>query len=874
MNRYGRVSGEVLFSFPTGQPIAKEFLFKINPSSKLNVQVTGKDLDGRIVSINLIYNSAKISICNIYAPNDSQQQQKFLLTLNRYLMSHTEISNLIVGGDWNVTLQACYKKGGIPWRPTSYRDKLIAIMDDIGLIDVFRKLYPNERSFTYESKSLKVKSRIDFFLVSKSVENWVVKTNTKVSNAPDHKAVVLELKILSEKRGPGLWKFNNSLVEDNEYVELIEENYAAIREKYSDLKDDRLKWELIKMEIRRLTISYSKHKVKQRRIRETELQKRLEALEIKINNCNTEEQSSAEIEEYDNLKTELQRIYEAKGKGAIFRSKVRWIEQDEEREALEGYITIEECSKVLKTFPAGKSPGDDGFTAEFYNCFFDLNRRKIIFEELAWLVVAVILVTLIVNHFTTTRNLPPGSFPLPIIGNAHNLAADSRHVDLMELAKQYGKVFRLYLGSQLVVVVSAEKALKEVLVTKSAEFAGRPSFYTSEVYSKGKAIGFVDYSPGWRLHRKVVVSALKTYSTGKLNQGSVIKDEFDLLLKRVRFRNGQPHDITKEIRLAVMNVICALVFGSRYELNDPEFTRFMEVTHTIVSMLAAGSIVDVFPWLKFIPFKSIQSLKEKCIERNELFDRIYREHVVANRVANPRDLTDALLKAKQEAEEEDSSIKGLLTDQHLILTMSEIFIAGMETTGSTLCWAMLYLIHNPVVQQKLHQELDQVIGPDRLPELEDKKNLPYLEATITETLRLSSVGPLAIPHKATVDTTLQGYSIPKGTTVLTNLRSLHHDPEIWDEPNEFRPERFLNEGGNFVPPKSDRFLPFSAGRRGCFGESLARIEIFLVLARLLHSFKFENPPGCDLPTLEPIVGLVLMPRPFSVCALKRLAVCN
>ena len=319
--------GAIFFSH--GSTHSKGVSILINPSSKLNVEVTGKDLDGRIVSINLIYNSAKMSICNIYAPNDSQQQQKFLLTLNRHLMSHTEISNLIVGGDWNVTLQARDKKGGIPWRPTLYRDKLIAIMDDIGLIDVFRKLHPNERSFTYESKSLEVRSRIDFFLVSKSVENWVVKTNTKVSNAPDHKAVVLDLKILNEKRGPGLWKFNNSLVEDNKYVELIEKNYAAIREKYSDLKDDRLKWELIKMEIRRLTISYSKHKEKQRRIRETELQKRLEVLENKINNCNTDEQLSAEIEEYDNLKIELQRIYEAKGKGTIFRSKVRWVEQGE-----------------------------------------------------------------------------------------------------------------------------------------------------------------------------------------------------------------------------------------------------------------------------------------------------------------------------------------------------------------------------------------------------------------------------------------------------------------------------------------------------------------------------------------------------------------
>ena len=119
---------------------------------------------------------------------------------------------------------------------------------------------------------LKVSARIDFYLVPKSITNWVVKANTKVSNAPDHKAVVLDLRILSEKRGPGLWKFYNSLVEDNEFVSSLKE-----REKYLDLKDDRLKWELIKMEIRSITISYTKYKGKQCRNRVTELQNRLEA---------------------------------------------------------------------------------------------------------------------------------------------------------------------------------------------------------------------------------------------------------------------------------------------------------------------------------------------------------------------------------------------------------------------------------------------------------------------------------------------------------------------------------------------------------------------------------------------------------------------
>lgn len=490
-------------------------------------------------------------------------------------------------------------------------------------------------------------------------------------------------------------------------------------------------------------------------------------------------------------------------------------------------------------------------------------------EELAWVFLAVIVVKLILDHFTANKNLPPGPFPLPIIGNAHKLAADSRHIDLMKLEKQYGKVFRLYLGNQLVVIVSGGEALKEVLVTKSADFAGRPNLYTSQVYSKGKAIALADYSPEWRLHRKIAVSALKMYSNNRINQGSVINEEFDLLLKRVHARNGQPHDITREIRLAVTNVVCAVVFGSRFELDDPEFTKFLDITNALAKMVAAGSIVDVFPWLGWIPFKSLQNLREKCKERDELLGKKFVEHVEANRVLHPQDLTDSLLKERKESEDEDSAVKGFLSDEHLIMTMSDIFIAGMETTASTLCWALIHLIHNPEVQQMLHQELDHVIGPDRLPELGDKKNLPYVEATITETLRISSLVPLSVPHKATVDTSLQGYCVPKGTTVLTNLWSIHHDPDIWDEPYSFRPKRFLDEKGNFAAPSFDRFLPFSAGRRACLGEPLARIELFLVLARLLHNFRFENPPGFDLPSVEPIVGIVLQPQPFKVCALKR-----
>ena len=490
------------------------------------------------------------------------------------------------------------------------------------------------------------------------------------------------------------------------------------------------------------------------------------------------------------------------------------------------------------------------------------------YEELAWFILAIIVVTMIANRFSSSKNLPPGPFPLPIIGNAHKMAGQSPYRALTAMEKDYGKVFRLYIGGKLTIIAAGAEAIKEALVTKSAEFAGRPKTNTLDVYSRNaKAIAFVDYSPQWRVHRKIVVSALKMYTSSLLKQGSITNEEVYLLLKRVQSSNGQPHDITTEVQLAITNMICTMVFGSRYELDDPEFTKLVEITKGIFAMLGSGSMVDVFPWLKFFPFKAAQGYKKICEERDDLFGRIYREHVKANRVQDQGDLTDALLKAKKEAEEEDSAVKEFFTDEHVILTMSEIFIAGLETTASTVCWALLHLIHNPKIQDMLHQELDEVIGPNRLPELKDKKNLPHLEATMTETLRLSG-GPVAI-HKSVVDTSLQGFQIPKDSTVLINLWSLHRDPDIWDSPNEFKPQRFLNEDGKFVPPNADLFHPFSAGRRQCLGESLARTQLFLVLARLLHSFRFENPPGCDLPSLEPITGIAVMTEPFKVCAFKR-----
>ena len=441
--------GDIFFSH--GSTHSRGVCILINPSFSYTVESLNRDQNGRIISINLSSGSANISLCNIYAPNDLQQQLAFLVHLNNFLITNVDIGNLIVGGDWNVTLEAVDKKGGSQWKPTTYRNQLISMMEEFSLIDVYRNLYPNKLCFTYESKALKLSSRIDFFLVSQPLASRVSHLETLVSIAPDHKAIRVQLHLEKDSRGPGLWKFNNSLLEDEIYVNLITDSYAAIQNKYSGIIDKRLKWELVKMELRGVTIPFSKNKAKQVYQKERDIQNRLQVLDRIISNSPNTDCIKNEIIEYNNLKEEIDLIYQKKGKGCIVRSKSKWIErcekptafffnlekrnynrrlikklegaegttltnedeilngietfykqlynsgtdendsfdlfvqslktrklQDQQRNELEGEITLAECKVVLRTFSSGKSPGKDGFTWEFYDCFFDLLGQDLV----------------------------------------------------------------------------------------------------------------------------------------------------------------------------------------------------------------------------------------------------------------------------------------------------------------------------------------------------------------------------------------------------------------------------------------------------------------------------------------------------------------
>uniref|UniRef100_UPI003AABBA8C cytochrome P450 2J2-like n=1 Tax=Centroberyx gerrardi TaxID=166262 RepID=UPI003AABBA8C len=231
--------------------------------------------------------------------------------------------------------------------------------------------------------------------------------------------------------------------------------------------------------------------------------------------------------------------------------------------------------------------------------------------------------------------------------------------------------------------------------------------------------------------------------------------------------------------------------------------------------------------------------------------------------SNPRDYIDAFL-MEMENHKGESDLG--FNEANLALCSLDLFLAGTETTSTTLQWALVFLIKHPDIQKKVQAEIDRVIGQTRQPTMADRPNMPYTDAVIHEIQRMGNIVPLNALRMAAKDTTLGGYFIPKGTSLMTNLTSVLFDKNEWETPDTFNPAHFLDAEGKFV--RREAFLPFSAGKRVCLGEGLAKMELFLFFVSLFQKFSFSTLDGVELST-EGIVGITRTPYPFKVYAKAR-----
>lgn len=458
-----------------------------------------------------------------------------------------------------------------------------------------------------------------------------------------------------------------------------------------------------------------------------------------------------------------------------------------------------------------------------------------------------------------------------MLGNLPTLHSNPRQ-QFKTWRKQHGDLFSLYFGSTLVVVVSGYDRIKELLVGKaSTSFLDRPVMYANEVI--GMENTGLAFSNGrvWQETRSASMSILKELGLGKNMLAEKIQEDIEFLMERISSFDGDALDLWDLVNTSVANVICSILIGKRFNYEDDRFKDVVKKVNQLASCAKEVAAINYLPLLAYLPGDVLKThrLREAVQGLSDFAEFCckdgWREDV--SEESDEKENFISLFKRKQQEE----CVKGegaVLDDQNLRKTVMDLLGAGAESISTTIAWFVLYLLHNPEVQVKVHEELDSKIGQGRLPCMADKLKLPYLEAVIKETQRLASINPFSIMRATNQDACIGGYFIPEGTSVIPSMDSVLHDPEIWGpDADSFRPERFLDADGALR--RIEEFIPFTMGRRSCPGMGLAQMELFLFLSSLLQRFDLETPPGDDLPTLEEELGLLAAPKRYEVCCVDR-----
>ncbi|KAK5916621.1 hypothetical protein CgunFtcFv8_011588 [Champsocephalus gunnari] len=461
-------------------------------------------------------------------------------------------------------------------------------------------------------------------------------------------------------------------------------------------------------------------------------------------------------------------------------------------------------------------------------------------------------------------------FAWPVVGNAMQLG-QMPHITFAKLAKKYGNVYQIRLGCSDVVVLNGDRAIREALVQHSTEFAGRPNFVSFQMVSGGRSMTFTNYSKQWKAHRKIAQTSLRAFSsvncqTKKAFEQNITAEAMELVQAFLRYStDGRYFNPAHEFTVAAANVMCALCFGRRYRHEDLEFRNMIKKLDKFGETVGAGSLVDVMPWLQSFP-NPVRSVYENFKSLNEEFFSFVKDKVVQHRESfNPdvtRDMSDAIIN-----EIEHGGNSGL-TKEFVEATVTDLIGAGQDTISTIMQWILLLLVKYPEMQAKLHELIDKVVGQDRLPSIEDRSSLAYLDAFIYEIMRFTSFVPVTIPHSTTSDVTIEGLHIPKDTVVFINQWSVNHDPLKWKDPHIFNPARFLDENGALDKDITNGVMIFSTGKRRCIGDQIAKVEVFLFTAVLLHQCSFESDPSVPL-SLDCSFGLTLKPLQFYVSAKLR-----
>ncbi|KAI9180093.1 hypothetical protein LWI28_001094 [Acer negundo] len=434
-------------------------------------------------------------------------------------------------------------------------------------------------------------------------------------------------------------------------------------------------------------------------------------------------------------------------------------------------------------------------------------------------------------------NLPPGPRPFPVIGNILELG-NKPHQALAELSKTYGPIMSLKLGSITTIVISSPHVAKEALQKHDQALSSRTILdgVQFQDHHKVSMVWLPALAP-WRNLRKVcatqMFAAQRLDATQAVRQKKV-QEVVDYVHENCT--SGSVVDIGQTAFTTVMNSVSNTFFSIDLAHYQSDLSQnFNDLVYGVMEEIGKPNIANYFPILRSIDPQGIRKCTTTYVEKIfYIFDGIIDERIQARETMmskESKDLLDSLLNLA----EENSSELSLAVIKHLFL---DLFVAGIDTTSSTIEWAMAELLHNPEKLTKAQTELRQVLGKDGLVQEFDIKKLPYLQAVMKETLRLHPPAPFLVPHKAETEVEICSYLVPKTAQILVNVWAMGRDSSVWQNPNSFMPERFI-ESEIDVKGRDFELIPFGAGRRICPGLPLAQRMVYLMLASLLCTFDWK-----------------------------------
>ncbi|GMT27559.1 hypothetical protein PFISCL1PPCAC_18856 [Pristionchus fissidentatus] len=484
-------------------------------------------------------------------------------------------------------------------------------------------------------------------------------------------------------------------------------------------------------------------------------------------------------------------------------------------------------------------------------------------ELLLLLITLTIAYSLLINKI---RGLPPGPPPLPLMGNMRSFDDPMDHT-LLRWSKKYGPVFTVWMPGPTVVIADYQ-ILQDSIVKQGDVFGDKSNPVNQMKMLVEGEYGLVQNANHmWKEQRRFALHSLKEigFLSTSLQESAKSYAQKIVAEWKKEGAEGKPIDVTQNLMYGVANLIWQLAFGRTLNFGDPMLNEvegevykfFVGMAHPCVLFL------DVFPQIEFLdslfgyPIQNLKTAHTNCM--NIMHKELDITAKTLNYDEEPRCYADSFF-IEIKRREEKGEDTGNFTRHQLARATLDMWSAGFDTTVTSLKFAIHYLMSYPEAQRKMQKEIDEKIGQRQIT-MEDQKILPYCMAAIVEVQRTANIAEINFTRLTNQEVVIGGHRIPENTAILPQFPSVHVDPEIFERPDYFCPERHINDAGEFV--KDPRITPFSMGKRACLGEGLARMELFIFLTTFVQHCSFSSPTLIP-PALKTIRGLTRSPEPYNV----------